>query len=160
MKKSEITLLLNALVDHEKALSRLYLKFSERFQRTRDLWADLSRDEEIHARWLQKMKSLYENGNLEANPERITMMSVSTSIQYIEEQIKKVDSGKITEANALVIASNLERAMIDERYFRLVTSADARFAKIHEKLEKATELHKTKLQNALQQEGRGNQGSG
>ncbi len=152
MKESEIILLLDTLAAHEKALSKLYRKFSEHFHRTRDLWTDLSKDEEVHRKWIQKMKSLYEQGKLVVNPDRITMMSVKTSIEYIEEQIQKVDSGRITEANALAIASNLERAMIDERYFRMLSSADARFAEINEKLEKATEGHKTRLKNALQQE--------
>jgi hypothetical protein len=157
MKKEEIILLLDTLAAHEKALSELYRKFSELFQRTRDLWTDLSKDEEMHRKWIQRMKSLYREGKLVVNPDRITMMSVKTSIEYIEEQIQKADSGRITEANALAIASNLERAMIDERYFRMLSSADARFAKVNEKLEKATEVHKARLENALQHEERGNQ---
>jgi hypothetical protein len=157
MKKREIILLLDTLAAHEKALSKLYQKFSEQFHRTWDLWTDLSKYEDMHRQWIQKMKSLYEQGKLEVNPDRITMMSVKTSIEYIEKQIQRADSGRITEANALAIASNLERAMIDERYFRMLSSADARFAKVNEKLERATELQKARLTNTLQLEERGEQ---
>ena len=148
MEKNDAALLLDSLADHEKALSRLYKKFSERFPRTRDLWIELSKDEEMHGQWIGKMKSLYQQGKLQINPNRITMVSVRTSIQFIEGQIKKTESGEITEAKALAIASNLESAMIDERYFRMFSFTDARFAKVNEKLEKATEMHKRKLEKA------------
>lgn len=150
MEKNDSALLLDTLADHEKALSRLYKKFSERFHRTRDLWVELSKDEEMHGQWIQKMRSLYQQGKLQINPNRITMVSVRTSIQFIEEQIEKVETGEVTEAKALATASNLESAMIDERYFRMFSFTDARFDKVNEKLEKATEMHKRKLEKASQ----------
>ena len=104
----------------------------------------------MHAQWIQKMGSLYQQGKLEVHPDRITMVSVKTSIQFIEGQILKAESGDITESAALAIASNLESAMIDERYFRMFSFTDARFTKINEKLEKATEIHKRKLEKASQ----------
>lgn len=150
MEKTDPALLLETLANHEKALSRLYKEFSERFHRTRDLWIDLSKDEEMHGQWIQKMKSLYQQGKLEVNPDRITMMSVETSIQFIEGQIKKVESGKITESAALATASHIESAMIDEKYFRMFSFTDARLDKINEKLEKATAMHKKRLEKASQ----------
>ena len=155
MASEKTKLLIETLAGHEKQLHRFYHKCSECFSDTKELWARLAEEEKLHSEWIEKLASLYDRGSIEVADPKLKTEAVNTSIRYIDMQLSRLESGQLTERKALSIALDLERAMIEEDYFRMFTSEEARFSTVMNKLKNATETHKKRLEAAIDKAKRG-----
>ena len=130
----------------ELALSQLYGKCAEAWPEGKDLWQRLSRDEELHARYMKKMVELVKStpDAFELNPSFKSAAS-ATFLKYVASVLGKVDSQSVTHDAMLVIARDIEQALLDAKYSGLVKTRNAEYRALLTQLIKDTEGHRDSL---------------
>jgi 1,2-phenylacetyl-CoA epoxidase catalytic subunit len=141
--------ILDFLRDIELVVAELYRRFSHSFAQDRVIWEDLSQDEEGHAAMVTELKStLLKNGSpLEVG--KINLAALSTYRQGIENHFVRLQRGELGRQNALFIARDFERALVEHRFYESVRSDNPEYRAIQHRIQKETELHLQKLENYI-----------
>lgn len=141
--------ILDFLRDIELVVAELYRRFSRSFAQDRVIWEDLSQDEESHATLVTELKNtLLKNGSpFEVG--RINVAALSTYRQGIESHLNRLQRGELGRQNALFIARDFERTLIEHRFYESIKSDNPEYQSIQAKIRKETELHLQKLENYI-----------
>ena len=146
---SRAAIILDILRDIELVVAELYRRFSHSFAQDRIIWEDLSQDEEGHAAMVSELKStLLKNGSpFEVG--KINLAALSTYRQGIENYFGRLKRGELGRQNALFIARDFERTLIEHRFYESVRSENPEYRAIQSKIQRETELHLQKLENYI-----------
>jgi hypothetical protein len=98
-------------------ISRLYERFAEKFPDERDFWRELSRDEELHAKWADKLLEAARQGKLHVEEGRTKTYTLKTVMKHVEAVESKVNTPSFTLKNALLFALDLEHSRIEKNVF-------------------------------------------
>jgi 1,2-phenylacetyl-CoA epoxidase catalytic subunit len=130
-------------------MAELYRRFSRSFAQDRVIWEDLSQDEEGHAAMVTELKNtLLKNGSpFEVG--KINLAVLSTYRQGIEDHLGRLQRGELGRQNALFIARDFERTLIEHRLYESIRSDNPEYQSIQAKIRKETELHLQKLENYI-----------
>ncbi|MGB7296231.1 MAG: hypothetical protein WBC70_11635 [Candidatus Aminicenantales bacterium] len=141
--------ILDFLREIELIVADLYRRFSRSFVEDRVIWEDLSQDEESHACMVTELKNtLLKNGSpFEIG--RINLAVLNTYRQGIERQIERLQNGELGRRNALFIARDFERTLIEHRFYESIKSNNPEYRTIQARIQKETELHLQKLENYI-----------
>ena len=141
--------ILDLLHKIELSVAELYRRFSHSFVEDRVLWESLSRDELSHAALVIELKNtLLKNGSpFELG--KVNLLALNTYRQGIEGQLGRLERGEIRRQNAFFIARDLEKTLIERRFYELIQSESPEYRAIQEKIRKETESHLQKLENYI-----------
>jgi hypothetical protein len=139
---------LDMLKEHEKAISRLYATYAHRFSQDRDFWMGLSQEEDQHARWIELLQTKMEEEPSGLIADRFPTVAISYSIRCINKLIENVNQPDLTPVNALSTALDIERALLENRYFDVFASDGAEVRRVLELLAEGTKAHIEKVQRA------------
>jgi hypothetical protein len=128
------------LMENEKAISRLYEQFAETFSHDAPFWKDLSRQEKEHARLIGELGALVRKNKIGAGI-AFSVKAVETSIKYIDILREKCRKGEITRGAAYTHAHDIERSLIEKRFFSVFRSGHPSIQKVRESLTAETEKH-------------------
>jgi hypothetical protein len=115
----EPALLLETMKEHEEAIARLYEFYAERFPQCRSFWAKLSKEEIQHANWIYKLRAKIEDGSEDIVVDRFPLEAIESSINFVNKQIAQAANANFALINALSTAMDLERALIESKYFEV-----------------------------------------
>jgi rubrerythrin len=138
---------LDLLREHEKAIGRLYAAYARRFPQEREFWLGLSREEAQHARWIDMLRSRAEEDPSGLVVERFPAAAIELSLAYVHRLIESADSPHLTRINALSIALDLERALLEHKYFEVFASDDPQIVRTLQLLQESTRSHLQKVQH-------------
>lgn len=150
----EVPGLLEALVGHEAAIGRLYQVFSEIFPTREAFWRSLALEEQGHADRLRAIGSDPAVNQWLAQESGLRPQAIRSSIEYVESQIERVRAGGLDLLRALVVARDLEHALIEEQFSRMSGSLNAVATPVLRDLAAETERHREMLSEALEAERR------
>jgi rubrerythrin len=138
--------ILGGMRELEVALSQLYGKCAEAWPEGKNLWQELSRDEKLHAQYVEKMVELVKSspGAFELNPSFKSAASAAF-LKYVASVLGKVDSQGVTHDAMLLIARDIEQALLDAKYSGLVKTRSAEYRALLTQLIKDTEGHRDSL---------------
>ena len=138
--------ILDAMRELELALSQLYGKCAEAWPEGKDLWQKLSRDEELHAQYMKEMAELVKSNPsaFELNPSFKSAAS-AMFIKYVASVVGKVDSQSVTHDTMLLMARDIEQALLEAKYSGLVKTRNAEYRALLTQLIKDTEGHRDSL---------------
>lgn len=141
--------ILNILREIELFVAELYRRFSVSFPLDRMFWEDLSRDEEKHAVMVGELKNaLLRNGSsLEVG--KINVVALSTYRQGISSQLERLNRGELARRNALFIARDFEKTLVEHRFYDSIQSENKDYQAIQSRIQKETEIHLEKLENYI-----------
>ena len=141
--------ILDFLRDIELVVAELYRRFSRSFAEDRVIWEDLWQDEEGHAAMVGELKNaLLKNGSpFEVG--KISLAALTTYRRGIEDQISRLRRGELGRQNALLIARDFERTLVEHRFYESIRSENPEYRAIQEKIRKETEMHLQKLENYI-----------
>lgn len=108
---------LQMLIEHENTISELYAAYADRFSDHRQYWLELAHEETEHADAIRKLLPLADRGNRVINAAGFKPAAVNTSITYLRDQIRSARGGFVTLRDALSTALDLEKAMIERKFF-------------------------------------------
>lgn len=138
---------LNLLKDHEEALGQLYAAYAFRFPSDREFWLGLSREEQEHANWVQSLRSRIEDDPSSLVVDRFPTAAIEHSLAYIAKLIERAEASGTTRINALSNALDLERALLEHRYFEVFSSGDPQIHRTLQLLQQNTQTHLRKVQD-------------
>ena len=138
---------LDLLKDHEEALGRLYAAYALRFPSDREFWLGLSREERQHANWVQSLRSRIEDDPSSLVVDRFPATAIEHSLAYVAKLIERAEASGTTRINALSNALDLERALLEHRYFEVFSSGDLQIQRTLQLLQQSTKTHLRKVQD-------------
>ncbi len=136
---------LHLLREHEKAIGRLYAAYARRFPQDREFWLDLSGEEEQHAGWVKSLQSRVNEDPSSLVVDRFPTTAIEHSLAYVNRLIGTADSPSLTRVNALSIALDLERALLEHRYFEVFAGDAPQIRHTLQLLEQSTRTHLHKV---------------
>lgn len=145
---------LEALISHEATVGRLYEAFSELFPSRSEFWRRLATEERGHADRLRQLASEPTVEEWLLRQSGLRLQAVRSSIVYVETQIERAHAGGLGLLQALVIARDLEEALIEEQFARMSRSSHVTASPVLAELAAETEAHRATLAAALEAERR------
>jgi rubrerythrin len=137
------------LARHEEAMSRLYSAYLKMFPDHETLWFDLSQEEQEHAKWLRDLIPQIKTGTVYFSEKRFRREAIQTSLDYVEGHVAKAQKEKIAAKEALSTALDIEKAIIESRYFEVIQGDSGKLKQTFEDLLASTKAHRDKVQKAL-----------
>ena len=147
--------ILGALKEHELAIANLYKVYAEIFPECKDLWMELSREELQHAKWLDTLQAGVEENSEDFVVDRFPMAAIEHSIDYVKQSAAKAHQADFLLINALSTALQLEKALIENKYFEVFESDSNNTKRTLDRLAQCTQIHYEKLHKAWQAYGGG-----
>jgi hypothetical protein len=142
--------ILDLLIQHERALARLYLRFAAVFGERQELWQKLAGEEHSHAKKLEALLTEPERERWLSRVEWLKREAILSSIGHADMQASRAAEGGLTLLQALAVANDLEDALIDRQFISPIPSDCGGIGVILEELRKETEEHRRVLREALE----------
>ncbi len=139
--------MLELLAANEELISNLYTSYADRFPEHKDFWQGLAIDEIKHAKWLRAIDAQHTRGRMEVDVKRFNKEAIKTYHQYLKEEISKV-SNDLPLKVALTTSLYIEKSLIEQKYFEVLTGDSAKVRKTLANLEEATKDHINRVQKA------------
>lgn len=143
---------LQALILHESTFGTLYGVFSEIFPARAQFWRALAVEEQRHAEMLGELGSDPAINHWLLDESGLRSRALVSSIEYVESQIDRARKGDFTLLQALSVARDLESALIEEQFARMVQSPHIVATPVLMELANQTEWHLRLLTDALEAE--------
>jgi rubrerythrin len=109
--------MIELLIEHEETIAKLYDAYANRFPSHATFWSTLAFEEKDHAKMLRKLMEERQNNNAVYDSTKYDSESIKTSLEYIAEQLNRVENEDLNLINALSVALNIEKAVIDGKVF-------------------------------------------
>lgn len=146
---------LEAMKEHELAIAGLYEVYSEAFPECEDFWAGLSMEELQHAKWIEALDANMQNNPEDFVVERFRIGAIEHSIQYVKQLTATAYQPDFILINALSTALQLERALLENKYFEVFEGDSANTRKTLALLAESTHTHYKKLHTFWRENGGG-----
>jgi 1,2-phenylacetyl-CoA epoxidase catalytic subunit len=141
--------ILDMLREIELIMAELYRRFSHIFVQDRVFWEDLSQDEERHAVMVTELKNTLLRNGSPFEVGKINLLALSTYRQGIKSQLSRLQRGELERQNALFIARDFEKTLIEHSFYESIRSKNPEYRAILDKILKENEFHLQKLENYI-----------
>ena len=121
MKSMENENLIKIMANFENLVSQLYMEYSLQLPELRSFWERLSKEELGHEAALNNLFSRVEGRTVFLDNHKFKISSIYLTSKYCSEKIEEAKKG-ITPIHALSISLDLEKAMIENKYFEVFQS--------------------------------------
>lgn len=146
-KPEEIITLLS---DHEEAIGNLYRGFAAILPEQKDFWEKCAYEESHHAQMIRAFQDLLAKGEILLTG-KFNSQVLKTSLNYIREQITRVNKQKITPMEAYATALSIENSLLENKYFDSFASTSAEFQQVKQILMDETIRHRNLVQARWEQ---------
>ena len=141
MNKAQIDEFIQLLRKYELSIATLYETFATILPSSRKAWMAYANEERLHAKWINALHAQMNNEKISFEQTKFTTQSTITAIDYIENQIDKVVKSKTDLKQALIIAIDIEKSLLDSAFFRVFKLSGPKAVKIQSRLVEATKAH-------------------
>ncbi len=148
---------LDLLIRHETAIKQLYERFADVFPEHRAFWGGMAEEERKHSESLQGLSSKESLKKWFMTDSQFTRLAIHGSIEYIEQQIERVNKASISLLEALAIANDIEEALIEKQFIRLNISGPEEIKGVMRVLVADTQRHRKVMAEKLNIHKRGTQ---
>jgi len=133
---------------HEEAIGELYKAYAKLFPDHEGFWSGLAREETEHAAWIRNLASKAEAGSARLNQKRFRTEAIKTSLDYIKSLTAEAPGQKIKLMDALSTALDIEKALIERKYFEIFEGDSEELKLTLEALTRSTKAHIERVQKA------------
>jgi len=147
MQTDEMNEIIEGIRQHELSLSKMYQQFAKSHPDHNQFWLQLAHEEAMHAQWIESLGGYYQKGQIGVSERILNQQALKTAISHIEKQTVASRNGDLSLLNAVSIALDIEKSMIDKNFFEIFDLADAKFDRIRAGLKKETVKHRQHLEN-------------
>lgn len=140
---------LDGLREIELIVAELYRHFSHAFPSDRVFWQTLAGDEESHAAMVSDLKTTLMQNGWSFEVGKVSLAALNTFRLGIIGQIDRLRKGELGRRNALFVARDFERTLIENGYYELIRSDNKDYKEIQDRIRKETEVHLQKLENYI-----------
>ena len=147
MQTDEMNEIIEGIRQHELSLAKMYQQFAKSHPDHNQFWSQLAREEAMHAKWIGSLGRYYQKGQLDVSGLKLNHQALKTSISHIVKQTESSRNGDLSLLKAVSIALDIEKSMIDNKFFEIFDLGDAKFDRIRTGLIKETAKHRQHLEN-------------
>ena len=137
--------LVRLLALQEERLGQLYHQYSLRYPNS-EFWKKLSVEEEIHKQWV--MSLAHSSENIGIKEDTFCAPAVQTMLNFIEDTRQKSTSYSLLQA--LGVSLNIERALLERKFFEVFETDSPSVKRIFHDLAVATEQHVQRVEDELE----------
>lgn len=134
------------LLEHERAIAKLYTSCAQMFPEYRSFWEGLAVEELRHASIIETVLQKVDDKTLFIDESRFKMRPLQISLEYVEEVTGRVDRGELTQVSALSIATAIEKSIFEGNYFEIFKGDSVKLNHFLKKLQDETAVHEKKLE--------------
>ena len=109
--------IIQQLINQEALLSRLYSLFSKQFPQYKEFWEKLSKEEERHAKLVEKLFEATKSGSIVFDEGKIKTYTLAAYITRLESIVEKAERGELTPVLAFSHAVDYESSLIEKNVF-------------------------------------------
>ena len=109
--------IIKQLITQEVLLARLYAFFSRQFPPYKELWGKLSKEEERHAKLIQKLLEATKAGLIFFDEGKIKTYTLTAFITRLEGILEKAERGEFNSSSAFACAVDYESSLIEKNVF-------------------------------------------
>ena len=109
--------IIKQLITQEEMLSKLYGHFAQQFPEYSKFWNQLSKEENRHARLIQKLLDAAKKGKIIFDEGKITTYTLNAFISRLEQILQKAIKGEYDIKRALACAMDYENSLIEKNIF-------------------------------------------
>ena len=146
MQSGDVSELIQEIIKHELNLEKMYEQFAKSHPNHQQFWSELAREEAMHAKWIKSLARAYKNGHIVSSDFKLNHLAVKTSISHLEKQTEASKNGNLSLLKAVSMAMDIEKSMIENKFFEIFDLAHSNHDRIRAKLEKETYKHRQKLE--------------
>ncbi|MEN6424174.1 MAG: hypothetical protein ABFE13_02335 [Phycisphaerales bacterium] len=136
---------LDLLKQHERVIGKLYAAYADRFPEEREFWLGLSQEEDGHAGYIESLEQRIADDPAGLIVDRFPAAAIEHSIAYVNKLIDQADHPSLTRVKALSAAMDIERALLENKYFEVFASDSPSIRRTLEILNRGTQAHLRKI---------------
>lgn len=144
--------LLELLEQLEMEISNLYKLFAEKFPGRQELWNHLHAEEAKHALYINRLKSLAQEGKVLFDEKMTKTYTVKSVLNDIKDKYEKTRCNQYTAMNALSFSLSLEQSIIEHKFYDYFSSSDAESMRMIKTIKEETSSHEAGVKKALEEE--------
>ncbi len=134
------------LAEHEETIGRLYAGYAEIFPEHKAFWVTLAFEESDHAKKIRELIEDRKKGHVMYDAEKYDSKAIKASSDYLRQQIDKCRNEYVSLVNALSVALNIEKAIIDGKVFEAFKGRTQRTRELIRELAKSVTDHYQAIQ--------------
>ena len=139
----DVLLVMNEMVSLELALAELYQACSEQFPEDKNFWLAIRHQEELHAKLIKELAELIASHPQQFNFGRpFNSTAINTTLSSVKNYTESVRNGLLERKRALFMARDIENSVLEAKYSEIVSTDNAEFRKIIERITNDTKAHK------------------
>ena len=147
---------LESLGEHELALAELYATYGRVWSDDGPVWDELASSERSHAESLRRLGSIVSERPRAFRPARpLTSAAARLQAEYVLSQAREVASGAVAHRTALLMARDIEGAILETRFDELFETTDRDYLTIATAVVADTGTHYRLLEQRLVRDARG-----
>ena len=136
----------------ELALAEFYEACAQTWEEDEDFWSRLGQQERQHAQNIRKMAEIIsEKYEFFESFRPFNPAAVRTIISGIEDNRHRLKGGGISKRNALFIARDIERSLIEAKYSEIVKTTDIEYKNLLTAIITQTEAHENLIDKRIQE---------
>jgi len=143
--------ILEAMKGHEQSLARLYERYAGKFPEYKGFWTELSLEEVQHADWIDKLQADIEGSSEDFIAERFPLGAIQRSTEFVKKQAIAADQPDFVLINALSTALRLEEALMENKYFEVIETDNAKTKHTLAMLAQSTQEHYQRIRKLWQE---------
>jgi len=141
---------LAALGDFERALGDMYATCATIWNDDAPFWTRFVEAEGRHAEMMGRIAGLVSSDPASFEPARpLTAAATRAQVEYIKERTRKFADGSTAPRTALLVAAELERSVLEQRFYELVATDDPEYRSLVKTIVGETEKHTRWLDERL-----------
>ncbi len=138
--------IIDSMVRQELLLAKLYKLFAGQFAEHGTLWAELAKEEEKHALWLQQLYEAGEKGIILFDEGKTKTYTLKTFIDYQEGIIARAENQEFGLAGAVACTLDMEQSLIEKNVFSCFDATSEKVRTVLKRLAGETAKHIEKVQ--------------
>ncbi len=138
--------LVELFVRQEVLIGKLYKLFSFRYPEHKAFWAEMAKEEHLHASWIKRLTERDPTDEFKFSQGELRLNNLASSIESIEGLISGVKNNRefpITQAVSMAL--HLEKALWEKNVFHCFDGDSAEVRKIMDSLNLEQQIHIKKM---------------
>lgn len=144
--------ILQMLAKNEEAVGRLYEVYANKFREHEEFWFGLAMEEADHANRVLELIQKVNKGSASVSEGTFKVEDIQKFSNYLKEQLDRARHESMSFVEALSIALNIEKSLIERKFFRIFEGGSEENWHVLEYLASATENHIKVIQKKLEQQ--------
>jgi len=130
---------------NESKIAMLYGLYAEKIRGRKKFWLALAKEERGHGEVIRELDERCRNEDEFLKLNRHARQIVSYISEFIDNEIKKAETERISHGEALASALRLEQSMIESKSFEIFEPVGGPVAAVFRKINRETKVHMKEL---------------